>query len=368
MVATRPLTIPSGARHEVVFISGLTELPMLHKRRHGRPANPRDSSKIPIVVPDTIRLNYNVSADPVSHPVSQAVAEFTGANNELSSALDKFAEMMGVGNLSIAKHVGPPNDPSADKLEASLDIQYIAAVGTGNENWVWNSEGWMFEFANSLVAAPDTERPSVISVSYAWSEAQQCHNKQLHSNCTGTDDAGYIARTNAAFQKVALLGTTVLVAAGDSGAHGRTDMKCRGLKGKNMHPNYPASSPFVTSVGGTMFKGNVSTKGVTAPYCTVWTTDNICWGAGHEVVATTTDDIGGGITGGGGFSDVTSTPPFQQDAVAAYLANGTGVPSRKLFNAAGRGYPDISALAHAYMVVETEEVLETVGVPPHLHP
>ena len=42
-------------------------------------------------------------------------------------------------------------------------------------------------------------------------------------------------------------------------------------------------------------------------------------------------------------------PAFQDVAVKAYLANPNGPPSSKLFNAAGRGYPDVSALAHKFV-------------------
>eukprot|EP00937_MAST-01D_sp_MAST-1D-sp2_P000959 g959.t1 len=351
VVATGPLNVPAVARDDVVFVSGLSELPV----RHERPpvAAVGDSGKH-MVVPDTIRLTYNVSAAPVAagSAVPQAVAEFGGSNNEHQSDLSAFGNATGLGNLSIAQTVGPPNDPEAEITEASLDIQYLAAVGLGNANWVWNSGDWMFTLANSLAAAPDAGRPAVVSVSYAWNEAQQCHGLPGAKNCSSTDNAGYVSRTNAAFQKLALLGTTVLSASGDSGAHGRTNKNC--LLKKRMHPDYPASSPFVTAVGGTQFTGDVSTAGVTSPICASGELRAPCAGSGREVVASTNKHAGSAdparITSGGGFSELTPTPSFQQAAVAAYLANGTGVPSRSLFNAAGRGYPDISALAHAYLV------------------
>jgi subtilase family serine protease len=189
-------------------------------------------------------LTYNISESEVvgTKATSQGVAEFGGANNELQTDLTSFGAATGLGNLSIDQRFGPPNDPQADLTEASLDIQYIAATGRGNTNWVWNSQDWMFEFATSLVVAAD--RPGVVSVSYAWSESEQCHGLPGAVNCTGTDNAGYINRTNFEFQKVGVLGTTVLVASGDSGAHGRTDKMC--LFNPKMHPNFPAASPFVS--------------------------------------------------------------------------------------------------------------------------
>jgi len=70
-----------------------------------------------------------------------------------------------------------------------LATRYVAAVGHGATNWVWNSDDWMFEFATSVVNS-GTEHPAVLSVSYAWSESEQCHGLPGSVNCTGTDNAG----------------------------------------------------------------------------------------------------------------------------------------------------------------------------------
>jgi subtilase family serine protease len=40
------------------------------------------------------------------------------------------------------------------------------------------------------------------------------------------DYAQYINRTNIELQKLGVMGATIVVASGDSGAHGRTDKKC----------------------------------------------------------------------------------------------------------------------------------------------
>jgi subtilase family serine protease len=37
---------------------------------------------------------------------------------------------------------------------------------------------------------------------------------------------GYVARVNTEFQKIGTIGTTLLSASGDSGAHGRTNEDC----------------------------------------------------------------------------------------------------------------------------------------------
>ena len=49
------------------------------------------------------------------------------------------------------------------------------------------------------------------------------------------------------FQKFGVSGRTVLFASGDGG------VECKGgiVAGKKYHPNWPASSPYITTVGGT---------------------------------------------------------------------------------------------------------------------
>eukprot|EP00957_Ditylum_brightwellii_P084263 6406767-Ditylum_brightwellii.AAC.1 len=64
---------------------------------------------------------------------------------------------------------------------------------------------------------------------------------------------------------------------------------------------WPAASPWVTAVGGTS-------------------------GCEEEVAS---------IFSGGGFSNRWARPGWQSDAVAAYLANAPGVPSKGFFNDSG---------------------------------
>jgi tripeptidyl-peptidase-1 len=54
-------------------------------------------------------------------------------------------------------------------------------------------------------------------------------------------------RVDVEFMKLGLRGVSVVVPSGDSGVWGRTGV----LNGETFHPDYPASSPYVTTVGGT---------------------------------------------------------------------------------------------------------------------
>merc|ERR1719181_1289582 len=84
------------------------------------------------------------------------------------------------------------------------------------------------------------------------------------------------------------------------------------------HPDFPASSPYVTAVGGTDFKTNGEIG------------EEVVWG-----------------NSGGGFSNVFPTPKWQAKFVKKYLATAKKqgiLPDFSAFNASGRAYPDVAAL------------------------
>jgi hypothetical protein len=82
------------------------------------------------------------------------------------------------------------------------------------------------------------------------------------------------------------------------------------------------------------------------PFCAGGIT---CAASGTEVVCQPNSAI---ITSGGGFSNVAPMPSWQSQQVTSYLTGGALLPPSADFNSSGRSYPDISALAHNYMIVE----------------
>jgi tripeptidyl-peptidase-1 len=60
----------------------------------------------------------------------------------------------------------------------------------------------------------------------------------------------YTSRVNVEFQKKGLRGISILFASGDSGVGGDYGADCQAFV-----PSFPASSPFVTTVGGTDLQG-----------------------------------------------------------------------------------------------------------------
>lgn len=114
---------------------------------------------------------------------------------------------------------------------------------------------------------------------------------------------------------MAAMGISILTASGDQGTGKQGTFKC-----KKFDPTWPASSPWVTAVGGTYADSNTN--------------------GGAEQ---------GWSGSGGGFSAVFKRPSYQDSRVKAYLGKAK-LPSASLFDATGRATPDVSALATNYRV------------------
>ncbi|OTA00191.1 tripeptide peptidase [Trichoderma parareesei] len=154
----------------------------------------------------------------------------------------------------------------------------------------------------------------------------------------------YLQRQCDEFMKLGLRGTSIVFASGDDGVARRSG-PCLGPKRNIFTPGEPASCPYVTSVGATTLPSGEQ--------------------PGDAETAVTT------FSSGGGFSNIWTTPSYQADAIASYFANhdpgyasyntsGGVIPTTGgIYNRAGRGYPDVSAVGDNGVVVnKEEEVLE----------
>jgi kumamolisin len=113
---------------------------------------------------------------------------------------------------------------------------------------------------------------------------------------------------DAILQDAVRLGITVVVSSGD---HLATD----GLSDQSVHVDYPASSPYVLSCGGTQFTLDLNRTKIT---------DEVVWNDRR------TNGTGGGI------SQLYAVPSFQ---------NGAALPVSLNDGRRGRGVPDVAALA-----------------------
>lgn len=296
-------SLPVSLVPHVSFVSGIAgNFPKLLKNRPpgSRNSSPRGSvsNDTGDITPSVIEKSYNISGYiSTNGSNSQAVASFLGQYFSPEDLKD-FQKENEIPPNPVSKVIGT-NDQSNQGIEANLDVQYITGVGRNVDTWFVSvsqlANGgqedfltWVLELVNN------TGTPLVHSVSYG----------DLESSV----DVSFMERVDQEFIKLGISGRTLLFASGDGGA------TCSLLKGGRFQPSWPASSPYVTTVGGT-----------------VSMTES--WD--HS---------------GGGFSNVYPTPSYQSEAVSTYLKSGVA-PSDKYFNSSGRAYPDISAFSINYLIV-----------------
>jgi len=345
--------VPREIKSLVHMVSGISELPHL---KHGPKAHKINLSDIRvktqvgkvdpgIVIPSTLQNIYGIPTGFNNNPDSSVcLAEFADDQSFNKNDLKTFATQTATPIINVDHIVGPfsPSDPD---LESTLDVQYAGAVAETASVWFWTVKGWMYEFASDF--ASTSQVPYVVSMSWGWPEPLQCESGI--ANCNGGTSEQYVDRVNVEFQKIGLMGVTLLAASGDQGAPGDGSPDCAGGKSP-ISTIFPGASPWVTSVGATMLVSSASQShpsvSDSAPVCSK---QKCASSSSTEAVCSYPDAL---ITTGGGFSDYSPMPSWQQNAVGAYLHSSNAVfPPSQYFNASNRAFPDISALGHNYYIV-----------------
>ncbi|OCH85123.1 family S53 protease [Obba rivulosa] len=197
-------------------------------------------------------------------------------------------------------------------VEANLDIQYtmgiaslvpttFVTVGFDNNDGI---DGFLDEI---LFLTNQTAPPQVLTTSYGFDEDTVTGSLAINL-CN-------------AYAQLGARGVSVLFASGDGGVSGGHSKSCT-----TFLPVFPASCPFLTSVGGTT-------------------------GIAPETAADFSS---------GGFSNYFTIPSYQAKDVNTYIAS-LGDTYAGLYNRSGRGFPDVSAQSINFSVVLDAEVISVDG-------
>jgi subtilase family serine protease len=113
--------------------------------------------------------------------------------------------------------------------------------------------------------------------------------------------------------------------------------------GASLIPAFPASSPYVTSVGATAL--------ARAPVPECRRKDVLC----DRAEITAQADLGITVTSGGGFASFSETPDYQKAHVAAYFAavkavRPNALPPKNMYSEHTRGYPDVAFIGAGCLV------------------
>ncbi|KAH9160013.1 subtilisin-like protein [Lactarius sanguifluus] len=218
---------------------------------------------------------------------------------DMGAFMRKFRSEADDATFTVVEVNGGGYDPTHPHEEANLDMQYAEAMAYPTPHIFYSTGGgpsgtddiWVawLEYILNQQSIPQT-----ISISYGIVEHLLSREYKIN-----------VCRQ---FAILGVRGVSVLVASGNEGIGDGTCVRDDG--NVRFEPTFPGTCPYVTVVGGT--------------------TDYE-----PEVAAELS---------GGGFSDCFKRPPYQEEAVSTFLQD-LGNRYQGLYNASGRGIPDIAAQA-----------------------
>ncbi|KAH9003205.1 subtilisin-like protein [Lactarius hatsudake] len=266
------------------------------------------------VTPPFLRWLYN-SATYVPAATGRNVLGISGFVQEYPSPVDLTTFMdhfhgTGTGATYTVVQVNSGGyDPNNPGTEANLNVQYASgiayptpimyySIGYGPEGKNDPYLSWL----DFMLNLDEIDIPRTISSSYANYETE-----------LPLDHARAVCDL---FMQLGARGVSVLIASGDEGVG---EGGCMTDGNVRFRPTFPADCPWVTSVGGT---------------------------SGYPEVAA--------ILSGGGFSEYFKRPDYQHDAATTFFEI-LGNQYHGLYNAEGRGFPDIAAQAFDIRIIFRNE-------------
>ncbi|KAH8991233.1 subtilisin-like protein [Lactarius akahatsu] len=282
----------------------------LAKLALGEPATTLSSrKKVNYVTPPFLRWLYDTVAY-TPNAMGENVLGVVGFLGHYPSSADLWAFMRKYRDADDATYYrvveinGGGYDPTRPHEEANVDIQYAEAMAYPTPHIFYSTgrgpegtDDWYIAWLEYILDQQNI--PQTISISYG-----------LEERYTSREYAFYVCDM---FATLGALGVSVLLSSGNDGIGKGTCVNNNGMV--RFLPRFPATCPYVTVVGGT--------------------TDYE-----PEVAA---------VFSGGGFSEHFERPPYQRQAVPTFLED-LGSLYQGLYNASGRGIPDIAAQSIDFVI------------------
>ncbi|KAI9568885.1 peptidase S8/S53 domain-containing protein [Boletus coccyginus] len=311
------------------------------------------------ITPLCLRVLYGLFYEPfVPEKNSYGIVEYT-PQSYLQDDLNMFArnfssDLYGKSPVlvSIDGGVLSTNASFDNNGESDLDLEYAMNLVTSKQNVTLYQVGDMPQgasFNNFLDALDDSyctfeggDDPSQDGIypdtepgGYGSEDCGTVKPANVISTSYGYNEADltffYASRQCAEYAKLGLMGVTILFSSGDHGVAGNSHLclnpnGTQTVNGTIFNPGFPASCPYVTTVGATQL----------SPGKTVFDQEDAC----EQVIYSS-----------GGFSNYFAIPDYQKDAVASYLKHTPPQYPDSIWNATGksRAFPDLSANGANYV-------------------
>ncbi|MEJ6400459.1 S53 family peptidase [Nicoliella lavandulae] len=358
---------------------------------------PNHNYKLPAAISANVLGVFGLANNTYANPAKDLSAHLTKTENEINTnqgAPQKFMDRYNAGALYKNNHVGAgqtvgiisfakfkPNDATKfwkyvgipvkknrikvyhvtktaynGEDETAMDVEQAGAMAPKANLNVYVGNPSALGMLNSLATALAQNKVDTLSISWGQSENQITTQLKL-----GMLPKNYNQIMNLLFQQAAVQGISTFASTGDNGAYD-------GM-GENRYPKLtvdsPASSPYVTSVGGTTLprKYTINGKKVVIEHERAWSTDFMYPRFDNQPTINPSINPQKWVSsyfagGGGGFSTLNSVPDYQAgfSGVGTYRAaqvwkykdgylSRLKVPQIITGTNSGRNLPDISGNA-----------------------
>ncbi|KNF02662.1 hypothetical protein PSTG_04259 [Puccinia striiformis f. sp. tritici PST-78] len=233
------------------------------------------------------------------------------------------------------------NQEQIDKqlgVEANLDTQTTLGMTLPTRN-IFYSVGGSPPFIADLATPENSNEPFLEWLQFMFGKPQEEIPKVISSSYGDEEQSvplSYARRVCNGFAALSSRGVSLLFSSGDYGVGESGTCFTNDERRKRVFlPDFPASCPYVTAVGGT---------------------ENF-----YPEVAVSKSGLAG-FASGGGFSNYFESPEWQRKTVERYLQEFLGPNEFKdLYNRTGRAYPDVAAQGSRYAIAWRQTFLSVDG-------
>ncbi|KAH8978989.1 subtilisin-like protein [Lactarius hatsudake] len=310
---------------------GLPLTPRKSSRGHRGTAAAALSTRAVRVTPALLRSLYNsVTYQPVAMQQNRiGVTGFHGeyaGDEDLEEFMRRFRSDANDPTFLVIDINNSGYDLDKPGAEANLDMQYTQGIAWPTPHVFYSIGGLAEEFI------PDSAQPVNSNEPFLdWLEAiigLEDVPQTIVTSYGGDEQTfprDYATSVCELFGQLGARGVSIIFSSGDGGVGYGECKKNDGSDVVQFQPIFPATCPWVTSVGGTMKRPEVA-----APLSS------------------------------GGFSNVFKRPDYQADAVLGFFER-LGNQYSGLYNASSRGFPDVAAQAVRFTIILDDDIRYMTG-------
>lgn len=327
------VSIPAALSGVVTAVGNLNSLrPQPHLKM--KPNFTSSSSGNHYMTPSDVATIYDVkAATSAGYTGSGQAIAVIGQSAIVSSDITNFQTALGwtttkAPTLVLVPGSGSSTIASGDEAESDLDLEYTSTVASGATIYfVYTGSSSSYSVWDAIEYAVDTRIAPIISLSYG-----ACEAGMSNSDFSSLDTI---------MQQGATQGQSIIISSGDDGSAG-----CGYLYenygssylsyAKTLSADYPASSNYVTAIGGTEFPSSYVSSSNTTYWSSSSGSDVISSALSYIPEVVWNDSSSSGLSsGGGGVSIYSARPSWQSSSVP-------GITSTHDYSGGMRMVPDIS--------------------------